>query len=82
MQAASISYGKETTAAASDDDDDEGGGEGVDGQDDEELKKMMVIPGQVHAVSMEVQQDVNDAAGAPTASGEYSRLPETLTRSI
>lgn len=60
MQAATISYGKETTAVALDDDEDEddegGGGGGEVGQEsrteDSELKK----PGQVHTVSMDVQQ--------------------------
>lgn len=79
MQAVNISYGKETIAAASDEDDDEGGGEGAGGQDsgsiDEKLKKMMVIPGQVNAVSMEVQQDVNDT-GAPPVAGEYNCVSE------
>lgn len=59
MQAATISYGKETTAVAlgdDEDEDDEGGGGGEVGQEsrteDSELKK----PGQVHTVSMDVQQ--------------------------
>lgn len=79
MQAATVSYRKETTAVAladeEDDDEEDGGGEGVTGQEsrteDEELKKRVVIPGQVHAVSMEVQQDETDT-GASTVSGEYS----------
>ncbi|GAA6224370.1 A-kinase anchor protein 7-like [Lates japonicus] len=70
MQPASISYGKETTAVSSDGDEDEGGdgGEGVVGQEGgtEELKIMM-SPGQVDAVSMEVQQGAADN-GASTVS--------------
>ncbi|XP_030260913.1 A-kinase anchor protein 7 isoform X2 [Sparus aurata] len=73
MQAANISYGKGTTAVAlddGDDDDDEGGFEAVVQQhsrtENEELRKTMVIPGHVHAVSMQVQLD--ETAGASTVS--------------
>lgn len=75
MQAANISYGKETTAVAlddGDDDDDEGGFKAVVQQhsrtEDEELRKAMVIPGHVHTVSMQVQLD--ETTGASTVSGE------------
>lgn len=74
MQAANISYGKGTTAVAlddGDDDDDEGGFEAVVQQHsrtENELGKAMVIPGHVHAVSMQVQLD--ETAGASTVSGE------------
>lgn len=74
MQAASISYGKETTAVAlgDDEDDDEGGGEvGLESRTEySELKKPVVIPGQARAVSMDVQQDEDDT-GATAASGEF-----------
>ncbi|XP_027140027.1 A-kinase anchor protein 7 [Larimichthys crocea] len=78
MQAATISYGKETTAVALDDDEDEddegGGGGGEVGQEsrteDSELKK----PGQVHTVSMDVQQH---AAPAPAASSEKTAKKKT-----
>ncbi|XP_036942164.1 A-kinase anchor protein 7-like isoform X2 [Acanthopagrus latus] len=73
MQAANMSYGKETTAVALDDDgddDDEGGFEAVVQQhgrtENEELRKATVIPGHVHAVSMQVQLD--ETAGASTVS--------------
>lgn len=84
MQAANISYGKGTTAVAlddGDDDDDEGGFEAVVQQhsrtENEELRKTMVIPGHVHAVSMQVQLD--ETAGASTVSGEWNWLPEMKT---
>lgn len=74
MHAASVLYGIETTAAALDDDDDEeggrGGGEVIDEQEslkeNEELK-VLGIPDQVEAASMEVQQDGADR-------GEYHWL--------
>lgn len=76
MQAASICYGKETTVVALDDDDDEDDDEGVVGQnsrdENEDLKKTVVIPDQVQAVSMEVQQDETDCRG------EFSGLPDML----
>lgn len=79
MQQADISPDKETTANASDDDDEEGGGECVVVQEsrveNKELKNQMMIPGQVDAVTMEVQQD----PGSSTVSGEYNWLPEMLT---
>ncbi|XP_022626217.1 A-kinase anchor protein 7 isoform X3 [Seriola dumerili] len=72
MQPASISYGKETVAIASDDDDE--GGEDVAGQEsrleDEELVKIIMTPGQVDAVSMEIQQGATDTVSAPTGSNE------------
>ncbi|XP_044024583.1 A-kinase anchor protein 7-like isoform X2 [Siniperca chuatsi] len=71
MQPDNISY-----AVASDDDDDDDDGGGVVGQESrtehEKLKKM--IPGQMHAVSMEVQQDETDTVAstvsAPAGSSE------------
>ncbi len=75
MQAASISYGKETAAVASDDDDDDegGGGEGVVGQESrtegEGLRKTMMIPDQVHATGMKVQQDETDTRAS---TGEHN----------
>lgn len=75
MQAASISYGKETSAVALDDGDDDDDDEGVVGQEsrteNEGLKKTVVIPDQVQAVGMEVQQGETDT-GASTVSGEFS----------
>ncbi|XP_023285808.1 A-kinase anchoring protein 7 isoform X1 [Seriola lalandi dorsalis] len=73
MQPASISYGKETIAIASDDDDE--GGEDVAGQEsrleDGELVKIIMTPGQVDAVSMEIQQGAADTvSAAPTGSNE------------
>ncbi|XP_040920809.1 A-kinase anchor protein 7-like [Toxotes jaculatrix] len=70
MQPISISYGKDTTRIASDS---EEGGEGKDvveqerGIEGEGLKKKMMTPGQVDAVSMEVHQGAADA-GASTVS--------------
>ncbi|XP_070782307.1 A-kinase anchor protein 7-like [Enoplosus armatus] len=66
MQPSNISYGKETTAVVSDDDD-EGGGGGVVGQERRKEDKEVMIPGQMHAVSMEVQPDETDT-GACTVS--------------
>lgn len=78
MQPANILFGKETTTVTSDGDDDDGeggGGEGVVGPESraeyEEFKEKRVIPGQVHAVSMEVHADETDT-GASTVSGEYT----------
>ncbi|XP_045916440.1 A-kinase anchor protein 7-like isoform X1 [Micropterus dolomieu] len=71
MQPANILFGKETTTVTSDGDDDDdegGGGEGVVGPESyEEFKEKRVIPGQVHAVSMEVHADETDT-GASTVS--------------
>ncbi|XP_073348992.1 uncharacterized protein [Pagrus major] len=85
MQAASISYGKETTAVAlddGDDDDDEGGVEVVVQQDsrteNKELRKTMVIPGHVHAVGMEVQPD--ETAGASTVSAPADSTEMNIKR--
>ncbi|XP_060908272.1 A-kinase anchor protein 7-like isoform X2 [Labrus mixtus] len=82
MQAASISYGKETTAVASgDDEDDEGGGAGVVAQErgkkDEKLTKAILIPGRVDVVSMEVLQDKTDTGSwelsTPDGSDEKTK---------
>ncbi|XP_028461482.1 A-kinase anchor protein 7 isoform X1 [Perca flavescens] len=77
MQQADISSGKETTANASDDDDEEeeGGGECVvvqeSGAENKELKNQVMIPGQVDAVTMEVQQDPGaSTVSAPAGSSE------------
>ncbi|TKS76047.1 A-kinase anchor protein 7 isoform gamma [Collichthys lucidus] len=70
MQAATISYGKETTAVTLDDDedeDDEGGGGEVGQESRTEERSELKKPGQVHTVSMDVQQH---AAPAPAASSE------------
>ncbi|XP_032398963.1 A-kinase anchor protein 7 isoform X2 [Etheostoma spectabile] len=74
MQRADISSGKETTASASDDDNDEeeeGGGECEDVQESQaenkELKNQTMIPGQVDAVTMEVQQDPGAGTGSAPA---------------
>nr|XP_046228854.1 A-kinase anchor protein 7-like isoform X2 [Scatophagus argus] len=81
MQAANISYGKETAAAALDDgdDDDEGGGESAVEQqnltENEWLKNMTVIPGEVPAVGMDVQQDETDT-GASIVSASPGALSE------
>ncbi|XP_070843593.1 A-kinase anchor protein 7-like isoform X2 [Chaetodon trifascialis] len=77
MQAASISHGKETAAVALDDDDDDDD-EGAAGQEsrteNEDLKRTVVIPDQVQAVRMEVQQDetVASSVSAPAGSSEKS----------
>uniref|UniRef100_A0A3Q3ESR5 A-kinase anchor protein 7-like n=1 Tax=Labrus bergylta TaxID=56723 RepID=A0A3Q3ESR5_9LABR len=87
MQAANISYGKETTAVASDDDeDDEGGGAGVVAQErgrkDEKLMKAMLIPGQVDVVSMEVLQDKTDTGswGLSTPAGSDEKTKSKRRR--
>ncbi|XP_076612280.1 A kinase (PRKA) anchor protein 7 isoform X2 [Chaetodon auriga] len=79
MQAASISYGKETAAVAlDDDDDDDDDDEGAAGQEsrteNEDLKRTMVFPDQVQAIRMEVQQDetVASSGSAPAGSSEKS----------
>ncbi|XP_071335045.1 A-kinase anchor protein 7-like isoform X2 [Trachinotus anak] len=86
MQPASISYGKDTTAIASDvDDDDEGcEGEGVAGQEsgveDEELMKIIMTPGQVDAVSMEIQQGAADTGVATVSAPKGSNEKKTTTK--
>ncbi|XP_076612281.1 A kinase (PRKA) anchor protein 7 isoform X3 [Chaetodon auriga] len=80
MQAASISYGKETAAVAlDDDDDDDDDDEGAAGQEsrteNEDLKRTMVFPDQVQAIRMEVQQDetvASSGSAAPAGSSEKS----------
>ncbi|XP_067427864.1 A-kinase anchor protein 7-like isoform X2 [Thunnus thynnus] len=87
MQPASISYDKETTAVATDDDDDDdeggGGNEDVVGQERgvevEELKRVMMTPDQVDAVSMEVQPEVQDP-GSSTLSGSSEKKTKRKTR--
>ncbi|XP_039637147.1 A-kinase anchor protein 7-like isoform X2 [Perca fluviatilis] len=71
MQQADISSGKETTANASDDDDEEEGDGECVGAENKELKNQMMIPGQVDAVTMEVQQDPGaSTVSAPAGSSE------------
>ncbi|KAM7368064.1 hypothetical protein PAMP_014315 [Pampus punctatissimus] len=88
MQPASISYDKETTAVTTDNNDDDEE-EGADGNEDvvvqergvevEELRKMMINPGQLDVFSMEIQQVVTDT-GASTLSGSSEKKTKRKMR--
>lgn len=71
MQPASASYGKETTSVVSDEDEEDGRcDEDVAGQESRtEYEKLMISPGQVDAVSVEVQQGMADTGAT---SSEYN----------
>ncbi|XP_031177846.1 A-kinase anchor protein 7 isoform X2 [Sander lucioperca] len=84
MQQADISPDKETTANASDDDDEEGGGECVVVQEsrveNKELKNQMMIPGQVDAVTMEVQQDPGSSTVSAPAGSSGKKTKRKMWR--